>query len=49
MNRIRRAVDARRARSEQYRNSIHYAISHASSESERNELIDLAIQQGIRV
>jgi len=49
MNKIRRAAEVRRARSAQYRNSIHYAINHASSESERNELIDLAIQQGVRV
>jgi hypothetical protein len=49
MNRIRKAAEARRARFEQYRNSIHYAITHASSESERNELIDLAIQQGVLV
>ena len=49
MNRIRRAAEVRRARSEEYRNSIHYAITHASTESERNELIDLAIQQGVRV
>ena len=49
MNKLRRAAQARRARVEQYRNSIHYAITHAGSESERNELIDLAIHQGVRV
>lgn len=49
MSGIRRAARARRQRREQYRNSIHYAIAHATSESERNELITIASAQGVSV
>ena len=49
MNLIRRTSEARRRRRELYRNSIHYAIAHAMSESERNELTLLATRQGARL
>jgi hypothetical protein len=47
MTRIRRAARARRQRREYYRNSIHYAIAHATSERERNDLTMLAGEQGV--
>lgn len=49
MTSIRKAAQARRQRREQYRNSIHYAIAHAATESERNELIAMACAQGVSV
>jgi len=49
MTGIRKAAKIRRERRELYRNSIHYAIAHAATESERNELVVLASAQGVLV
>ena len=48
-HRIRKAAQARSDRRAQYRNSIHYAINHASSASERNDLTMLASAQGVLI
>ena len=47
MTRLAQAARRRRARREAYRNSVHYAIAHAMSDSERNDLITLASEQGV--
>lgn len=47
MIKIRKAAQARRQRRQQYRDSIHYAIAHATSERERNDLTLLASEQGV--
>ena len=49
MSRLHRVLQARRARREQYRSSIQYAIAHACTERERTELTTLAGQQGALV
>jgi hypothetical protein len=49
MNRVVKAARDRRAKREEYRKSIQYAIAHAISASDRNELITLAGQQGVYV
>ena len=49
MNRIIGIIRARRRRTADYRSSIHYAIAHAVSEGERNDLIILASEQGVSV
>lgn len=49
MTRIAQAARKRRERREAYRRSVHYAIAHATSDSERNELVLLASEQGVSV
>lgn len=49
MSRLMMAARRRRTRRDAYRNSVHYAIAHAMSESERNDLMMLACEQGVQV
>ncbi len=49
MTRLSKAINDHRLRREEYRNSIHFAITHAISESDRNELMMLASAQGVSV
>lgn len=49
MRTIKQLVAERNDRRRRYRESIQYAIDHARSESERNELIDIASAQGVFV
>ncbi|MET3806160.1 hypothetical protein ABIB25_003169 [Nakamurella sp. UYEF19] len=49
MIRIAQAARKRRERREAYRKSVHYAIAHAMSDSERNDLLLLAGEQGVLV
>jgi hypothetical protein len=49
MSKLLHAVRDRRARRAEYRRSIHYAIRHAISENDRNELITMATAQGVEL
>lgn len=49
MKAIRQLIVERTERRRRHENTIEYAIDHARSESERNELIDLASAQGVFV
>lgn len=49
MRTIKQLVAERNDRRRRYQESIQYAIDHARSESERNELIDIASAQGVFV
>lgn len=49
MRTIKQLVAQRNERRSQRHESIEYAISHARSASERNELIDIAKSQGVFV
>ena len=49
MNKIKQLLRDRSERRYRHEQSIEYAISHATTESERNELIDLASAQGVYV
>jgi hypothetical protein len=47
--RLLAVVRRERARRDAYRRSIHHAIAHATSDSERNDLITFAGEQGVLV
>ena len=49
MRAIKRLIAERAERRRRYEETIQYAIGHARSESERNELIDIASAQGVFV
>ena len=49
MNKVKQLVRERKERRERREATIEYAIAHASTDSERNELIDLASAQGVYV
>ena len=49
MRAIKQVIAQRAERRQRHQDSIEYAIIHARSESERNELIDLASAQGVFV
>lgn len=49
MKAIKRLIAQRAERRQRQQGTIEYAIEHARSESERNELIDIASSQGVFV
>jgi hypothetical protein len=49
MSLLKEAARRRRAEREMYRRSIQYAITHAISPRDRNELIAMATAQGLAV
>lgn len=49
MRTIRQLVAQRNERRRRDEQSLRYAINHARSQSERNELIDIASSQGVFV
>jgi hypothetical protein len=49
MRTIKQLIAQRSERRQRRQDSIEYAIDHARSESERNELIDIASAQGVFV
>jgi hypothetical protein len=49
MRTIKQLIARRTERRRRHEETIEYAIDHARSESERNELIDLASAQGVFV
>jgi hypothetical protein len=49
MRTIKRLIAEQAERRRRHEGTIAYAIDHARSESERNELIDLASAQGVFV
>ncbi len=49
MRTIKQLIAERAARRRRHQETIEYAINHARSESERNELIDIASAQGVFV
>ncbi len=49
MRTIKQLIAQRAERRQRHEDSIEYAITHARSESERNELIDIASAQGVFV
>jgi hypothetical protein len=49
MRTIKQLIARRTERRQRQQDSIEYAIAHARTESERNELIDLASAQGVFV
>ncbi len=49
MTKFFQAVRHRRARRAEYRHSIDYAIRHAISENDRNELMTMATAQGVEL
>jgi len=49
MRTVKQLIAQRSERRRRHEGTIEYAINHARSESERNELIDLASAQGVFV
>ena len=49
MNTIKQLIAQRNERRRREQDSIQYAINHARTASERNELIDIASAQGVFV
>ena len=49
MRTLRELISRRSERRRDRLDSLEYAIAHARSESERNELIDIASSQGVFV